>query len=237
MFYPNSPQTSPQLTQIPYGQQYAMMQRQIQQPYHPFATTEPQARLYPYHYQGPIQQEQGGFITQQSTAASPQYVQMRVTPVDQSIMSGYPNQTANGSSSSSFNYNIHPQQQQQQQQQLRHHAMPVGSVPLQDDRYRKQLIVNYLAPDVTSTDLHELFSRFGELDGARIIYDKQTNMSKGYGFVYFCHAEDAKEAVERMSGYEFHGKWLKVGYSTNPLNIVPSNSSPYVHAGSRGAAG
>nr|CCD12779.1 unnamed protein product [Trypanosoma congolense IL3000] len=230
MFYPNSPQTSPPLTQLPYGQQYAMMQRQLQQPYNPFAT-EQHARLYPYNYQGPIQQDQGGFIAHQSAAAGPQYVQMRVTPVDQSIVGGYPNQMTNGCSS--FNYNIHPQQQQQ----LRHQAMPIGSLPMQDERYRKQLIVNYLAPDVTSSDLHELFSRFGELDGARIIYDKQTNMSKGYGFVYFCHAEDAKEAMERMSGYEFHGKWLKVGYSTNPLNIVPSSALPYGHAGARTAAG
>lgn len=95
-------------------------------------------------------------------------------------------------------------------------------IPSSDDRYRKQLIVNYLAPNVTSAELHTLFSRFGPLDGARIIFDRQTSMPRGYGFVYFRHPENAKQAVDTMNGYEFHGKRLKVGYSTNPLNIISS---------------
>lgn len=93
-----------------------------------------------------------------------------------------------------------------------------------DERYRKQLIVNYLAADVTSAELHGLFSRFGPLDGARIIYDRQTSLPRGFGFVYFRHPESAKKAVESMNGYQFHNKRLKVSYSTNPLNIISSSS-------------
>ncbi|EPY31441.1 RNA-binding protein 6 [Strigomonas culicis] len=94
----------------------------------------------------------------------------------------------------------------------------------EDERYRKQLIVNYLAADVTSAELHGLFSRFGPLDGARIIYDRQTSLPRGFGFVYFRHPESAKKAIESMNGYQFHNKRLKVSYSTNPLNIISSSS-------------
>lgn len=127
-----------------------------------------------------------------------------------------------------------PQQQQQQQAQptYRQNKNQYEPVPSDDERYRKQLIVNYLAPDVTGTELHTLFSRFGPLDGARVIVDRQTNMPRGFGFVYYRYAEGAKEAVEKMNGYEYHGKRLKVGYSTNPLNIIsttpgmPSEQDP-----------
>ena len=106
----------------------------------------------------------------------------------------------------------------------RHNRTQMVPIPSNDERYRKQLIVNYLAQDVTSADIHTLFSRFGPLDGARIIFDRQTSMPRGYGFVYFRHPESAKQAVDMMNGYEFHGKRLKVGYSTNPLNIISSTS-------------
>lgn len=121
-----------------------------------------------------------------------------------------------------------PNQQQQQQQnanRMRDHTVPVQS---DDERYRKQLIVNYLAPDVTRTELHSLFSRFGQLDGARVIYDRNTNTPKGYGFVYYRYPESAQEAVDKMNGFEYHGKRLKVGYSTNPLNIDAGN--PHTNA-------
>lgn len=106
----------------------------------------------------------------------------------------------------------------------RHSRTQMVPIPSNDERYRKQLIVNYLAQNVTSADIHTLFSRFGPLDGARIIFDRQTSMSRGYGFVYFRHPESAKQAVDMMNGYEFHGKRLKVGYSTNPLNIISSST-------------
>ncbi|KPI87736.1 hypothetical protein ABL78_3209 [Leptomonas seymouri] len=106
-----------------------------------------------------------------------------------------------------------------------HSRTQMVPIPSNDERYRKQLIVNYLAQDVTSADIHTLFSRFGPLDGARIIFDRQTSMPRGYGFVYFRYPESAKQAVDMMNGYEFHGKRLKVGYSINPLNIISSTSS------------
>ncbi|RNF24369.1 RNA-binding protein 6 [Trypanosoma cruzi] len=140
-------------------------------------------------------------------------MQISVAPMNQNLVSGY-NAAPGG-----YHQMGHSSTQ-------RHQTTPV---PSNDERYRKQLIVNYLAPDVVSAELHGLFSRFGPLDGARIIHDRQTNLPKGYGFVYFCNPEDAKEAVERMNGFEFHGKRIKVGYSTNPLNIVSGANNQHTH--------
>lgn len=107
-----------------------------------------------------------------------------------------------------------------------HFSSFLNKIPVQpssgtvDERCRKQLIVNYLAPDITAQDLHTLFSPFGLLDGTRIIYDKQTCVPRGYGFVYFHYPEDAKKAVETMNGFLYHGKRLKISYSNNPLDIT-----------------
>ncbi|KAH8605699.1 putative RNA recognition motif (a k a RRM RBD or RNP domain) [Trypanosoma vivax] len=211
MIYSNSPEASPPVGHVPYNQHYTMMHRHV-------PVTGAHTRLYPYHYPT---HDQSGFIAPQDQA-NQQYMQMRFAPVNQGFMGGYHNATEN-------------------YQQLRygtryrpHGTHPPAPLPLppeaaHDDRYHKQLIVNYLAPDVTSNELHELFSRFGELDGARVIYDRQTHMSKGYGFVYFSNVEDAKDAFERMNGYELHGKWLKVSYSTNPVNIVPKTMPQFIY--------
>lgn len=42
----------------------------------------------------------------------------------------------------------------------------------------KQLIVNYLSSQVTSAELHRMFSQFGPLDGARVIYDRETGITR-----------------------------------------------------------
>jgi RNA recognition motif-containing protein len=84
----------------------------------------------------------------------------------------------------------------------------------------KQLIVNYLAPSVTSAELHSLFAAFGVLDGARVIYDRDSGNTRGYGFVYYREAASAAAAIAAMNGFELHGKWLKVAYSNNPLHLA-----------------
>ncbi|KEG06687.1 putative RNA-binding protein 6 [Trypanosoma grayi] len=212
MYYPNGSQPPSQTAPFQGYPQYAMMPRHMQQHRQPYVDPQLQQDQQ-QHLQQQQQQQQRSVMPSQAQSNS-QFMQMRVSPMNQNFMGGYP---AMPGGYQAFNYNPSPQR--------RH----VGPLPLNDERCRKQLIVNYLAPDVATAELHELFSRFGPLDGARIICDRQTSLPKGYGFVYFCRPEDAKEAVDRMNGYEFHGKRLKVGYSTNPLNIVSSAPMHYPH--------
>ncbi|RNF00402.1 putative RNA-binding protein 6 [Trypanosoma conorhini] len=206
MHYYNNQQPSPHMASYSEYQEYATTQ-----PSQPPLQRQPYMEQQRQHQQR-YQQYQ---VPQQRSAMPPQvspnsnFMQVPLPSMDQNIVGGW---SAGPGGYSQVGYTS----------TQRHQTTPV---PSNDERYRKQLIVNYLAPDVATAELHDLFSRFGPLDGARIIHDKRTNLPKGYGFVYFCRPEDAKEAVERMSGFELHGKRIKVGYSTNPLNIVSGASS------------
>ena len=74
----------------------------------------------------------------------------------------------------------------------------------------KQLIVNYISPRVTESELRSIFEQFGPLEVCRIIYDKFSGATKGFGFVYYFYAEHAQAALVAMNGFEMYGKWLKV---------------------------
>ncbi|KAG5499436.1 hypothetical protein JKF63_07999 [Porcisia hertigi] len=186
---------------------------QSQQQFSAISSYTPQQQLIVQH-----PQQQGVYQTQ-----NPQLVPMNIpSQSNQQYVAGPAGTIYESSVQGSLN------QTAPDQNIIRHNRTQMIPIPSNDERYRKQLIVNYLAQDVTGADLHSLFARFGPLDGARIIFDRQTSMPRGYGFVYFRYPDSAKQAVDTMNGYEFHGKRLKVGYSTNPLNIISSASSnPY----------
>jgi hypothetical protein len=87
----------------------------------------------------------------------------------------------------------------------------------------KQLIVNFLDPEVTNAELHTAFSAVGPLDAARVIYDKFTSKSKGFGFVYYKSSRDAATAMQCMSGHPLRGRRVKVSYANPQRPIVPSD--------------
>lgn len=72
------------------------------------------------------------------------------------------------------------------------------------------LIVNYIPSVMTGKELRQLFEEWGEVESARIIIDRQTNQSKGYGFVKYRHEASALVAMAKMNGRELHNKQLKV---------------------------
>jgi RNA recognition motif-containing protein len=59
-------------------------------------------------------------------------------------------------------------------------------------------------------ELRELFEEHGEVSSARIIFDKITNRSRGFGFVEMADDDNAKLAIEKLNGYSFIGKELVV---------------------------
>jgi len=74
----------------------------------------------------------------------------------------------------------------------------------------RQLIVKFLTDDTSEQQFRELFERFGPVENARIIYDKKTNHTKGFGFITYKHAEHAVQALRSMGGYQLHGRQLNV---------------------------
>ncbi|MFY7843409.1 MAG: RNA recognition motif domain-containing protein [Rhabdochlamydiaceae bacterium] len=64
----------------------------------------------------------------------------------------------------------------------------------------KKLYVGSLPYSVTEEELRNLFAEFGEVSSVRIITDKFTGQSKGFGFVEMESSEDAEKAIEGMNG-------------------------------------
>ncbi len=73
-----------------------------------------------------------------------------------------------------------------------------------------KIYVGNLPFSFTDKELSELFSVYGELSEVSIIKDKQTDRSKGFGFVTFANEDDAKKAISEMNGKEVSGRELKV---------------------------
>lgn len=74
----------------------------------------------------------------------------------------------------------------------------------------KRLYVGNLPYSVTEGDLKDEFGRFGSVKEAKVIIDKGTGQSKGFGFVEFEKADDAVFAEREMNDAEFKGRKLKV---------------------------
>lgn len=66
-------------------------------------------------------------------------------------------------------------------------------------------------------DLISLFSPYGEVTSARIILDKQTRKSRGYGFVEMSQ-EDGLKAIEALNGIEHMGRTINVAVGSDRPN-------------------
>ena len=64
----------------------------------------------------------------------------------------------------------------------------------------KRLYVGSLPFETTDQQLQELFAAHGKVDSAKVIMDKMTGRSKGFGFVEMGTDEEAKVAIEKMNG-------------------------------------
>ena len=73
-----------------------------------------------------------------------------------------------------------------------------------------KLYVGNLAYSVTSESLDELFSQFGSVISAKVMTDRDTGRSKGFGFVEMDNATQAQAAIEGTNGRELEGRGLTV---------------------------
>jgi polyadenylate-binding protein len=77
----------------------------------------------------------------------------------------------------------------------------------------KNLLVNYLPPDMDSTALGGLFLPFGNIMSSKVVVDHASGLSKGYGFVKFKSEEDGIKAQEALNKFIIGRKTLKVSFS------------------------
>ena len=62
----------------------------------------------------------------------------------------------------------------------------------------------------TKEELEQAFAEFGEVTSAKVIMDRETGRSKGYGFVEMENSEHADEAIRDLNGHSMDGRQLTV---------------------------
>jgi RNA recognition motif-containing protein len=73
-----------------------------------------------------------------------------------------------------------------------------------------KLFVGGLAWATTDQGLKAAFEAFGEVVDAKVITDRETGRSRGFGFVTFADADSARQALDQMNGQELDGRNLRV---------------------------
>ncbi|MBF0299414.1 MAG: RNA-binding protein [Oligoflexia bacterium] len=73
-----------------------------------------------------------------------------------------------------------------------------------------KIYVGNLSWGTTENELSDLFAKFGSVESARIIKDKETGRSKGFGFVEMTSSEDMAKAIGELDGTEFKERTIRV---------------------------
>ncbi len=89
-----------------------------------------------------------------------------------------------------------------------------------------KLYVGNLAFGVTSDDLQDYFGQAGTVESAKVIEDRDTGRSRGFGFVEMASAEEAQAAIEQFNGQDFEGR-----------NLVVNEARPREEGGGGGGRG
>jgi RNA recognition motif-containing protein len=74
----------------------------------------------------------------------------------------------------------------------------------------RKLYVGNLPFSATEEQLADTFAECGTVDSAKIIMDRETGRSKGFGFVEMSSDDEAQSAIEKFDGHELEGRPLRV---------------------------
>jgi cold-inducible RNA-binding protein len=74
----------------------------------------------------------------------------------------------------------------------------------------KKLFAGGLSWNTNDEGLRQAFEQFGEISEAKVITDRDTGRSRGFGFITFVNGEDADRAVAEMDGAELDGRTIRV---------------------------
>jgi RNA recognition motif-containing protein len=100
----------------------------------------------------------------------------------------------------------------------------------------KKLYVGNLTYNVNESDLEALFTPFGTVQSAQIIVDRDTNRSKGFGFVEMDTDAQAQAAIQGLNAHEHDGRNLTVN-EAKPREARPSGGGGYGGGGGRSGGG
>jgi RNA recognition motif-containing protein len=82
----------------------------------------------------------------------------------------------------------------------------------------KKLFVGNLSWNTRDESLNDAFARFGEVSEAKVIVDRQTGRSRGFGFVTFANDQAADDAMAGLDGTELDGRAIRVNVAQERRN-------------------
>ena len=87
-----------------------------------------------------------------------------------------------------------------------------------------KIYVGNLGYTVADNTLSEKFAQFGTVQSAKVIMDRDTNRSKGFGFVEMSTGAEAAQAITSLNGTDFGGRQMNV---TEAKPMVPRDNKRY----------
>ena len=94
-----------------------------------------------------------------------------------------------------------------------------------------KLFVGGLSFSTTNEGLREAFARFGVVESARVMTDRETGRSRGFAFVEMATEAEAERAIAGLSGTTLDGRMIRID------KAMPRGTGPVRPAGVRGAPG
>ncbi len=74
----------------------------------------------------------------------------------------------------------------------------------------KKLYVGNLPYSTNDQILRETFEAFGSVDSSKVIIDRESGRSKGFGFIEMSNEDEAMAAISKLNGFDFGGRPLTV---------------------------
>ncbi|CAI4230899.1 unnamed protein product [Auanema sp. JU1783] len=79
--------------------------------------------------------------------------------------------------------------------------------------HRFAVYVGNIPYQTTTDEIGNFFSQAGQVVNVRIIYDRDSGRSKGFGFCEFADEAGAQNAVDRLNGQDFNGRCIRVNWA------------------------
>lgn len=90
-----------------------------------------------------------------------------------------------------------------------------------------KIFITGLPLEVGEDELTAVFGDFGQVKSLRIIKDRDTGQSRGFGFVEMPNDDEAKEAIFRMNGGDYNGHRIKVAEAQDRPNTGGNNGGGF----------
>ncbi len=74
----------------------------------------------------------------------------------------------------------------------------------------QKIYVGNLGFSITNQDLQAKFEKYGNVSSAKIITDRDTGRSKGFGFVEMANGQEANDAISALNGSDYQGRAMTV---------------------------